>query len=160
MFRVPLVRTPRAPGLFPAALVLALEALTALVLGVLELASTRADRPVVGITTGLVFLGYGAVLVLTAGGIRVARRWARGLAVCTQVLHLPIAYSFFAGNTWWVAAALVGAAAIVLVGVLLPSSTAAFLARRRPHDGGDAAGEEAAVTDPPGTRAGATPRKR
>jgi len=114
--------------LFPAALIVAVEALAAVVLGVLELAHTEPSRPVVGITTGLTFLIYGAFLLVAARGVRRGRRWARGGAVFTQLLHLPIAYSFARGATWWVAALLAACSAAVLVLVLIPSSTAAFTA--------------------------------
>lgn len=138
-----------------AAVLLAVECAAMAVMGVMELASTRADRPIVGISTGLVFLVYAAALATAGNGVRRGRRWARSVAVFTQLLHLPIAYSFWSTATWWVSALIAGTAAVTLVAVLLPSSTRVFLAGAESDGEGDGQ-----VTTPPESPAGATPRRR
>ncbi|MDN5770206.1 MAG: hypothetical protein L0H24_04845, partial [Microlunatus sp.] len=90
--------------------------------GVLELVSTRASREVVGSGTGIVLLGYAALLMGAARGVFLGRRWSRGPAVATQLIQLPIGWSFRGGGTWWFAALLVAASLTILVCLLLPSS--------------------------------------
>ncbi len=114
--------------MFLAACLLAIEGLAGVIFAVLEATTTQASRPVVGITTAIVMLGYGALLLFVARGLKLQRRWSRGPTVATQLLHLPIAWSFAAGVTWWVALVLGALSVIALVCVFLPSSTAVFTA--------------------------------
>jgi hypothetical protein len=91
---------------------------------VAEATQLRVSRWVVGAGASLLMLGYGAFLAAVARGVLRGRRWSRGPAVATQLLHLPIAWSFNGGSTRWVAWTLIGSALTVLVCLLLPSSTA------------------------------------
>ncbi|MFX4273003.1 hypothetical protein ACQBAR_07455 [Propionibacteriaceae bacterium Y1685] len=118
--------TMRAPALFPAAVLCFLEGLAAFAFGVLELVQTQPQRPVVGITTGIAMIAYGALLVVVGNGLRRARGWSRGPAVATQILQLPIALSFVGGSTTWFAVLLALASIAVLVCVFLPRSTYAL----------------------------------
>lgn len=118
--------TMRAPALFPAAILCALEGVAALVFGVLELSQTQPQRLAVGLTTGIGMIAYGILLGAVANGLRRARSWSRGPAVATQVLHLPIALSFAGGTTTWFAILLALASSAVLVCVFLPRSTYAL----------------------------------
>ncbi|SDE18669.1 hypothetical protein SAMN04489747_2740 [Auraticoccus monumenti] len=107
-------------------MVTALLGLVALGLGVVEAFSTQASRWVVGVTTAVVFLAYGAFLLLVAQGLRRARRWSRGPAVAVHLLHLPIAYGFLGGSTTWVALLVGGLSLLSLVCLLVPRATAAL----------------------------------
>jgi hypothetical protein len=62
-----------------------------------------------------------------ARGVFLGRRWSRGPAVATQLILLPIAWSFRGGVTTWVSVALAVVAIVVLIGVLHPRSTAVFV---------------------------------
>jgi len=106
----------------------ALEALAVGVLGMLVLGRTPAAEPGVALGSGLLFLAYAAFLLAVARGVLRGRRWARSPAVATQLLHLPIAWSFRSGSSEaaTAATAVALAAAVVLVCLLLPSSTAVF----------------------------------
>lgn len=124
--------TRRPRSLFPAAALLALQGVGFVVLAGLELFSTQANRPVVGITTGIVFAAYGVLLGVAARGVLKALRWARGVAAFTQILHVPVAWSFTGGSLNWVAGGVIVLSVIVLVLLFLPASTAAFLAGSEP----------------------------
>ena len=119
-----------------AAALLGLEALAALVFGVLEATAITPVRAVMGIGVTLIMLGYGLLLGLVARGVARGRRWSRGLAVVTQLVLLLLGYSFRQPPTTG-AGLLMGLVALTcLVGLLAPSSTAAFLAEddARPGD--------------------------
>jgi hypothetical protein len=112
--------------LFLAAAVLGLEALVAIVYGVLEAGQINAERIVVGAGVTLLMLGYGAALIAVSRGVALGRRWSRGPAVATQVLQLLLAFSFGRGATLPVGLAL-GATAVVVLGCLLTrAATAVF----------------------------------
>jgi len=121
--------------LFPAAVIMTVEGLAALGLSIVEFASTNLARPAVGLGTGVVFLAWAFGLVFVAWYLRRARRWSRSAAVCSQLVHLPIAYSFAVGSAAWgtaIAAAMAIPSVAVLVMVFVPSSTAAFNAAPLP----------------------------
>lgn len=133
-------RTPIGRALFLAAALAGLQALTALGFGVFELTQIQPRRPAVGVTTVLTLLLYGGLLAVVARGLSRARRWSRGPAVATQLLHLPIAWSFASGRTLAVAIPLALSAIVILVCCLLPSSTALLTA----SDSSDGESETAA----------------
>ena len=114
----------RPPQVTWAAALVAVEGLAALVFGVLEIGEIRLFRAVVGIGVALLMIGYAAVLLLTARGLLHGRRWSRGPVVATQLILLPVGWSFRGGTTTWVAVVLVVLAVVILVGVLHPRSTA------------------------------------
>ncbi|MGI8457949.1 MAG: hypothetical protein ACR2LI_07540 [Propionibacteriaceae bacterium] len=123
---------PSRPGSAPtalrvAAVLLGVQGLVALGYGVVEISQAQSGRVMVGVGAGSVLLIYAAGLLLVGRGLGRARRWARGPAVATQLIHLPVAWSFRAAPTTWVAVLLAGFALAVLVAVLTPSSTAALV---------------------------------
>lgn len=110
-----------------AAALLMVEALVALIFGVLEVGQVRANRAVVGVGVSMLMLGYGVLLAAVARGVVRGRRWSRGPAVATQLILLPIAWSFRAAPTTWVAWLMGLVAVAVLVGLLHPRSTEVFV---------------------------------
>ena len=118
---------PRPPQLLAAGVLLGVEALAALVFGVMEIGQIRASRAVVGIGVAAVMIGFGVLLAVLARAVLRVRRWSRGPAVALQLILLPTAWSFRAAPTTLVAVVLAGVAAAVLVGLLHPRSTAALV---------------------------------
>jgi hypothetical protein len=110
-----------------AAIVLALEAVIALGYAALEVGQIRTSRAVVGVGVTILMAGFGLVLLVVARGVFLGRRWSRGPAVVTQLISLPIAWSFRGGGTTWVAVVLAVLAITALVGLLHPRSTAVFV---------------------------------
>ena len=96
--------------------------------GVLELLATRASRAVVGSGAAIILLGYAVLLIGVARGVFRGRRWSRAPAIATQLIQLPVAWSFRGGETTWFAALLGAVSLIVIVCLLLPSSTRVFTA--------------------------------
>ena len=62
-----------------------------------------------------------------ARGVFLGRRWSRGPAVATQLILLPIAWSFRGGVTTGISVALALLAIAALIGLLHPRSTAVFV---------------------------------
>ncbi len=110
-----------------AAAVLLVEALAALLFGVLEIVRADPARPMVGLGVAILMFGYALMLGLVARGAWRSRRWSRGPAVATQLILLPVAWSFRGGETNGIFLALGGAAVVVLVGLLTPASTRALV---------------------------------
>jgi hypothetical protein len=109
-----------------AAVLLATEALAALGFGLLAGADIHRNRIIVGAGTAVLMLGYAVLLGTTARGVWRGRRWSRGPTIATQLIQLPVAWSFVGGQTTWLALLLAGVSITILVCVLLPSSTAIF----------------------------------
>ena len=72
---------------------------------------------------------------MVARGVLRGRRWSRAPAIATQLIQLPIAWSFYGGQTTWFALLLGAVSLIVIVCLLLPTSTHAFV-------GQESAGQE------------------
>jgi hypothetical protein len=123
------VRTPsrRPPALLVAAVLLAVQAVAALVFGVLEASQIRPVRVVMGVGVTVLMLGYGVLLGLLARAVSRARRWSRGPAVVTQLILLLLGYSFRQPPTTAAGFVMGVVALTVLVCLLLPTSTRAFL---------------------------------
>ena len=123
------MRTPsdRPPALLVAAALLAVQALAALVFGVLEASQIRPVRAFMGIGVTVLMLAYGVLLGLLARAVARARRWSRGPAVVTQLILLLLGYSFRQPPTTWTGFAMAVVALTVLVSLLLPASTRAFV---------------------------------
>lgn len=111
-----------------AAALLGVEALGVAAFAIFEATQIRLDRVVVGAGTAVLLLGYAALLGAAARGVFLGRRWARGPAVATQLLQLPVAWSFLGGPTDWVCYLLAGLALVTLVCLVVPASTRHFLA--------------------------------
>ena len=110
-----------------AAALLALEALIGLGYAAIEVGQVRMSRAAVGVGVAILMAGFGLLLLVVARGVFRGRRWSRGPAVATQLILLPIAWSFRGGVTTWVSVALAVLAIAVLIGVLHPRSTAIFV---------------------------------
>jgi hypothetical protein len=121
-------RSDRRPlTIVVAAVLLALEALIALGYAALEIGQVRMSRAVVGIGVTILMACFGVLLLVVARGVFLGKRWSRGPAVATQLILLPIAWSFKGGSTTSVSVVLAALAIAVLVGVLHPRSTAVFV---------------------------------
>jgi hypothetical protein len=119
---------PRRPlTIVVAAVLLTLEALIALGYAALELGQIQMARAVVGLGVTILMASFGLLLLLVARGVFLGRRWSRGPAVATQLILLPLAWSFVGGRTTSVAVVLAVLAIAVLVAVLHPRSTAVFV---------------------------------
>jgi hypothetical protein len=122
------------PGpLLLAAVVLVVEALAALAFA--GIALTRI--PIGQAALAFWMLGYGVLLLALARGVFLGRRWSRAPSVATQLILLPLAFSFRGQPTTWVAGILAVAAVAALVGLLHPRSTEVFVgpSGQRPEPG-------------------------
>ncbi|MFT4166861.1 MAG: hypothetical protein QM650_16610 [Microlunatus sp.] len=93
----------------------------------LELVATEASRAVVGSGAAIILLAYAALLGVVARGVLRGRRWSRAPAIATQLIQLPIAWSFRGGETTWFAVLLAAVSLTIIVCLLLPGSTRAFV---------------------------------
>lgn len=109
-----------------AALVVLLEGLVTFGYGVSEVLHLNTDRLVMGATTALFFLGYGAGLVACAWFLAQVNSWARGPVLFTQLVCLGLAWNFRTGETTWIAVLLAIAGGVTLVGLLHPQSIQAL----------------------------------
>ena len=117
----------RPAPLVVAAVLLGVEALAALVFGGIALTQIRLSRAEVGGGVTIWMLGYGVLLLVLARGVFLSRRWSRAPSAATQLILLPIAFSFRGEPTTWVAGAIAVVAVATLVGLLHPRSTEVFL---------------------------------
>ncbi|MFP5253657.1 MAG: hypothetical protein ACLGH4_07660 [Actinomycetes bacterium] len=132
---VPPPRRPTPPVPAPlgvAASLAAVEGILMVLYGVAELFALEVARAVMGATTALFFLVYGAGMVLCAWRMARGVTWARSPVVMAQLIQLGVAWSFRGGDSTLVAVALAGVALLVLGGVFHPASLRAL--------GGDDAG--------------------
>ena len=80
----------------------------------------------VGSGAAIILLGYAVLLIAVARGVFRGRRWSRAPAIATQLIQLPVAWSFRGGETSWFAALLAAVSLTVVVCLLLPTSTRVF----------------------------------
>lgn len=126
---------PRRPGpLVLAAGLLGLEAVAALVYGAVTVTQIEVSRAAIGSGVAILMLAYGVLLLLVARGVFLGRRWSRGPAAATQLILLPIAFSFRASPTTAVALVIAAVAVGTLIGLLHPRSTAVFVGPPTPPD--------------------------
>lgn len=130
----PRPRTPVPAPLGVAASLAVVEGLLLVLYGVAELAAVEAVRAVMGVTTALFFLVYGAGLVFCAWRMVRGAAWARSPVVMAQLIQLGVAWSFRGGDSTLVALSLGGVALVVLVGIFHPASLRA-LGGEDPADG-------------------------
>ncbi len=102
------------------------EGLLTVLFGLTEALDLDSDRLVMGLTTTLFFLLYGAGLMLCAWGMNRVRPWARGPVLLAQLVWLGLAWNFRSGETLPVAIVLAAVAAVVLAGLLHPRSVDAL----------------------------------
>jgi hypothetical protein len=120
---VPTDSSPNVPRpLKIAAAIVALEGLVVALLGIGEAITIDTSRLVLGLTTALFLLMYGAGLVLVGRGLYRTASWSRGPAVFAQLIQLCLAWSFWGGSTRWVSVLLALAGVGVLVGVFQKAS--------------------------------------
>jgi hypothetical protein len=117
---------PTSHPLALAAVLIAVEAAAAIVFGILAAMSMHRTRIIVGAGTAVLMVGYGALLASAAWGLWRGRRWSRGPTIATQLIQLPVAWSFVGGQTTWLALLLGAVSIVALICLILPSSTAAF----------------------------------
>jgi hypothetical protein len=115
----------------PAPLVVAagltfVEGLLTLMYGLSEALHITSERLVMGLTTSLFFVAYGAAMLVCAWGLNRLRTWSRGPVLLVQLIWLGLAWNFRQGDTWPLAIGLAVPAVVVLVGMLLPSSVDAL----------------------------------
>jgi len=116
----------RPATLLLAAVLIVIEALSALAFAVLESGQVQMSRPGIGVGVAVLMGGFGLLLLIVARGVLRGRRWSRGPAVAMQLILLPVAWSFYGGETTWVTYTLGATAIATLVGLLHPRSTAVF----------------------------------
>jgi len=132
-----------APGSRPATLVVAgvligVEALAAIAFGAVALTQITVTRAGLGGGVAILMLTYGLLLVFVARGVLRGRRWSRGPAAATQLILLPIAWSFRGSPTTWVAVLIAVTAVAIIIGLLHPRSTEVFVGPQPPEPGADA----------------------
>jgi hypothetical protein len=123
----PTTRSPYSRHGTPAPLAAAagltfVEGLLTLAYGIGEAFNLDSDRMVMGLSTGVFFLAYGAGLMLCAWGMNTVRPWSRGPVLLAQLIWLGLAWNFRDGSTLPVAIVLAVVAALVLAGLLHPRS--------------------------------------
>ncbi|WP_445257971.1 hypothetical protein [Nocardioides aurantiacus] len=104
------------------------QALLVILFGLAELVSVDRERVVLGLTTALFFVLFGATLAFCAWGLNAIRPWARGPVLLAQLVWLGLAWSF--REFWPVALLLVLSAVVVLAGLLHPRSIDALESAR------------------------------
>ncbi|RNL65287.1 hypothetical protein EFK50_04825 [Nocardioides marmoriginsengisoli] len=118
---------PIAPtSLRVAAAVVAVEGIGTAVFGIFEAFHTTSARVVMGTTTALFFVGFGAALVACAWGLTRISSWARGPVLFTQLAGLGLAWNFRGDDTWWISVMLAVPAVVTLVAMLRPATIAAL----------------------------------
>ena len=135
-------RVVGAPRSRPAPLVVAgvligVEALAAIAFGAVALTQITVTRAGLGGGVAILMLTYGLLLVFVARGVLRGRRWSRGPAAATQLILLPIAWSFRGSPTTWVAVLIAVTAVAIIIGLLHPRSTEVFVGPRPPEPGAD-----------------------
>ena len=123
----------RPTTLLIAAVLIAIEALSALVFAGLEIGQVQMSRPGIGVGVAVLMGGFGLLLLVVARGVLRGRRWSRAPGVAMQLIMLPVAWSFRGGQTSWVTYALGAVAIGTLVGLLHPRSTEVFEPRQTPE---------------------------
>ncbi|MRJ76704.1 hypothetical protein GEV29_09160 [Aeromicrobium sp. SMF47] len=111
--------------LLVAAVIVALEAVTFLVLAVVEAAHISGDRVGLGVGTTLFLVVIGAGLLYAARRVTEGDAWARSPLVFAQLIVLGLAYNL-RGDPAWLAPVVAVPAVIALVALLSPPVTRAL----------------------------------
>ena len=122
----PYSRHGAPPPLVVAAGLTLVEGLLTVMYGIGEAVHITSNRLVMGVTTSVFFVAYGAAMMLCAWGLNRLQTWARGPVLLAQLIWLGLAWNFREGDTLPLAIALAVPAALVLVGMLVPSSVDAL----------------------------------
>jgi peptidoglycan/LPS O-acetylase OafA/YrhL len=110
------------------------EGLVTVMYGIGEAVHITSDRVVMGVTTAVFFVAFGAAMVICAWGLNRLRTWSRGPVLLAQLILLGLAWNFRDGDTLPIAIGMAVPAAIVLVGMLLPESVDALERGPRSED--------------------------
>ena len=129
--RSPYSRHGAPPPLVVAAGLTLVEGVLTLMYGVTEALHVTSARLVMGLSTALFFVAYGAAMVFCAWGLNRLSTWSRGPVLLVQLIWLGLAWNFRNGGTLPLAIALAAPAVVALVGMLLPSSVDALEHGRR-----------------------------
>ncbi|MEU8267666.1 hypothetical protein AB0B89_10890 [Sphaerisporangium sp. NPDC049002] len=120
----------RPVTLVVAAVVLALEGLTAVVLGGYAAVETVIGKPA-DVSSSIVVsafgIGIGAALIWVAWGVLGAARWSRAPGVVTQIFALPVAVSLVQSAQTVPGVLLIVVALAGLVALLAPATTRAMI---------------------------------
>lgn len=111
--------------LIAAAAIVALEALTFIVLAVAEAAHISGDRVGLGVGTTLFLAVIGAGLLWAAWRVTEGDAWARSPLVFSQLIILGLAYNL-RGDPGWLAPAVAVPAVVALIALLSPPVTRAL----------------------------------
>ncbi|HSU34707.1 MAG TPA: hypothetical protein VLJ88_03515 [Propionibacteriaceae bacterium] len=120
-----------------AGVLIGIEALAAIVFGAVALTQIKVTRAGLGGGVAILMLTYGLLLLLVARGVLRGRRWSRGPAAATQLILLPIAWSFRGTPTTGVAVLIAVTAVAIIVGLLHPRSTEVFVGPQPSKPGAD-----------------------
>lgn len=112
---------PPAPLLVAAALVF-LQGLFTMLFGISEVVHLSSARVLMGATTAVFFVAYGAALGFCAWGMRALRTWSRGPVLLAELIWLGLAWNLRNSSVEVVAIALGVSALLVLAGLLHPRS--------------------------------------
>lgn len=104
----------------------ALEGVLLVLYGVVELTAVQGDKAVMGVSTAVFFLVYGAGLVFCAWKTYRRESWARSPVVMAQLIQLGVAWSFWGGSSTVASVVLGLVALVVLAGIFHPASLAAL----------------------------------
>lgn len=110
-----------------AAVVVVVQGLFAVVFGAAEAFNFTSARAVMGATTALFFIAFGAGMLLCAWGLVRLHSWARGPVLLAQLMSLGLAWNFRGEETEWISVVLAVPAVIGLVGMLHPKTVAALV---------------------------------
>ena len=102
------------------------EGLLTFVYGLGQVLNLDSDQLVIGLSTSVFFLAYGAGLLACSWGLNADRPWARGPVLLAQLIWLGLAWNFREGGTLLVAIFLAVFAVVVLAGLLHPRSIEAL----------------------------------
>ncbi|CAN5481632.1 hypothetical protein BH10ACT10_BH10ACT10_08370 [soil metagenome] len=104
----------------------AVEAVSLVIFGLVELRSIESSKLTMGITTSLFFAVYGVGLAVFAWLLHRRQSWTRAPVVLAQLIQLGVAWSFRSGGTVFVAALLAVSAIVALAGIFHPASLRAL----------------------------------
>jgi len=109
-----------------AAAIVALQGLVSVGFGIAEALHISGERAVMGATTSLFFVAYGAGMVLCAWGLTRLSTWARGPVLLAELISLGLAWNFRDAETVLASVGFAVPAVLVLVGMLHPRTISAL----------------------------------
>ncbi len=119
-------RPEAPPPLTTAAAVVGIEGAAYALFGLSLVPSVTGERLTMGLTTLVFMTAYGAFLGFCALRLWRLHSWARAPIVMAQLIQIPVALSFWGGQTRPVTVVMLLVSAVVLAGVFHPQSTGAL----------------------------------